>query len=227
METEEEKLALTAENSDPAVDLSEDSKQEGKSTYTVEEAIDKLGYGPFQVKLMFVIGLAWEVLACTIVVFSGGLLSTFAPNYFWIMAFSTVVGLGMGGVAQWFSSHFVIYGIALITTEMFSRVDLCRGINTEGVHTAEEAPSDTSHCKQLDYEDYGNYFIVMSGDLLGLVFIFFMVDKIGRKMVQFVAFLGSAIFLAALFICTRRPDFHYCLNSALYCEDRTQIRFRR
>ncbi|RMX59638.1 hypothetical protein pdam_00010487, partial [Pocillopora damicornis] len=30
-----------------------------------------------------------------------------------------------------------------------------------------------------------------------------MVDKIGRKMVQFVAFLGSAIFLAALFICTR------------------------
>ena len=31
----------------------------GKLTYTVEEAIDKLGYGPFQVKLMFVIGLAW------------------------------------------------------------------------------------------------------------------------------------------------------------------------
>jgi len=30
-----------------------------------------------------------------------------------------------------------------------------------------------------------------------------MVDKIGRKMVQFVAFLGSAIFLTALFICTR------------------------
>ena len=26
-----------------------------------------------------------------------------------------------------FSSHFVIYGIALITTEMFSRVDPCRG----------------------------------------------------------------------------------------------------
>lgn len=56
---------------------------------------------------------------------------------------------------------------------------------------------------KLDYEDYANYFIVMSGDLLGLVFIFFMVDKIGRKMVQFVAFLGSAIFLTALFICTR------------------------
>ena len=32
---------------------------ESKATYTVEEAIDKMGYGPFQVKLMFVIGLAW------------------------------------------------------------------------------------------------------------------------------------------------------------------------
>lgn len=30
-----------------------------------------------------------------------------------------------------------------------------------------------------------------------------MVDRIGRKMVQLVAFVGSAIFLAALFICTR------------------------
>ena len=42
-----------------------------------------------------------EVLACTVVIFVGALLSTFAPNYFWIMVFSTVVGLGMGGVAQW------------------------------------------------------------------------------------------------------------------------------
>lgn len=31
----------------------------GKGTYTVEDAIDKLGYGPFQMKLMFVVGLAW------------------------------------------------------------------------------------------------------------------------------------------------------------------------
>ena len=31
----------------------------GKATYTVEDAIDKLGYGPFQMKLMFVVGLAW------------------------------------------------------------------------------------------------------------------------------------------------------------------------
>lgn len=31
-----------------------------------------------------------------------------------------------------------------------------------------------------------------------------MVDKIGRKMVQLVAFVGSAVFLTALFICTRR-----------------------
>ena len=41
------------------------------------------------------------------------------------------------------------------------------GINSEGVHAAKEGSSDTSHCKQLDYEDYANYFIVMSGDLLG------------------------------------------------------------
>ncbi|CAH3194308.1 unnamed protein product, partial [Porites evermanni] len=359
----------------------------GKATYTVEDAIDKLGYGPFQMKLMFVVGLAWmadsmevtilaivcpaircewqletwqeatittavfsgmtistciwgyvsdnfgrkkEILACTVVVFTGAVLSTFAANYFWIMVFSTVVGLGMGGVAQcmnlwaeflpsrrrgvmlnalslswslgscieisialvvmptlgwrwlffisaiplllflccskfvpesprflmtvgkpekalrilqriakenkqelppgelvatekhevqlgriadlfspefrrttillwiiWFSSHFVIYGIALITTEMFSRVDPCRG------NDKDDLPQGSSPCKQLDYEDYANYLIVMSGDLLGLVFIFFMVDKIGRKMVQLVAFVGSAVFLTALFICTR------------------------
>ncbi|XP_073258870.1 synaptic vesicle 2-related protein-like [Porites lutea] len=368
--------------------LSQDSAgQGGKATYTVEDAIDKLGYGPFQMKLMFVVGLAWmadsmevtilaivcpaircewqletwqeatittavfsgmtistciwgyvsdnfgrkkEILACTVVVFTGAVLSTFAANYFWIMVFSTVVGLGMGGVAQcmnlwaeflpsrrrgvmlnalslswslgscieisialvvmptlgwrwlffisaiplllflccskfvpesprflmtvgkpekalrilqriakenkqelppgelvatekhevqlgriadlfspefrrttillwiiWFSSHFVIYGIALITTEMFSRVDRCRGNDKDDV------PQGSSPCKQLDYEDYANYLIVMSGDLLGLVFIFFMVDKIGRKMVQLVAFVGSAVFLTALFICTR------------------------
>lgn len=35
---------------------------ESKATYTVEEAIDKMGYGPFQVKLMLVIGLAWVSL---------------------------------------------------------------------------------------------------------------------------------------------------------------------
>jgi len=34
----------------------------GKVTYTVEDAIDKLGYGPFQMKLMFVVGLAWVSL---------------------------------------------------------------------------------------------------------------------------------------------------------------------
>ena len=48
-----------------------------------------------------------EVLACTIVVFTGAVLSTFAPNYFWIMTFSTVVGLGMGGVAQWYETFFI------------------------------------------------------------------------------------------------------------------------
>lgn len=45
--------------------------------------------------------LSQEVLACTAMVFAGAVLSTFAPNYFWILVFSTVVGLGMGGVAQW------------------------------------------------------------------------------------------------------------------------------
>lgn len=32
---------------------------ERRETYTVEEAIDRIGYGAFQMKLMFVIGLAW------------------------------------------------------------------------------------------------------------------------------------------------------------------------
>ena len=42
------------------------------------------------------------------------------------------------------------------------------GINAEGVDTAKKDVSHESNpCKQLDYEDYANYLIVMSGDLLG------------------------------------------------------------
>ena len=42
------------------------------------------------------------------------------------------------------------------------------GINVEGIDTAKKDVSHgSSSCKQLDYEDYANYLIVMSGDLLG------------------------------------------------------------
>ena len=46
-----------------------------------------------------------------------------------------------------------------------------------------------------------------------------MVDKIGRRMVQLVAFVGSAVFLASLFICTRRSVIvcaHERKNELLY-----------
>ena len=38
----------------------------------------------------------------------------------------------------------------------------------------------------------------------GMLFICLAVDKIGRKMVQMVAFAGSAMFFALLFFCTGR-----------------------
>lgn len=44
------------------------------------------------------------------------------------------------------------------------------GINPEGAsttNTSDNASLVATPCKQLDYEDYANYFIVMSGDLLG------------------------------------------------------------
>lgn len=44
------------------------------------------------------------------------------------------------------------------------------GINPEGTsttNTSDNASPEATPCKQLDYQDYANYFIVMSGDLLG------------------------------------------------------------
>lgn len=49
------------------------------------------------------------------------------------------------------------------------------GINPEGTsttNTSDNASPGATPCKQLDYQDYANYFIVMSGDLLGKNFIF-------------------------------------------------------
>ncbi|KAK3736284.1 hypothetical protein QZH41_020745 [Actinostola sp. cb2023] len=144
-----------------------------------------------------------------------------------------------------FSSHFVIYGIALITTEMFSREDECRGI-----HIDDSVKDKHNGCKPLDTHDYLHYFVIMSSDLLGfygewapfgqgfygewvtcgqdfydewvtcghgfyvewvtcgqgfygIVLCLATIDRIGRKYVQALSFVGSAIFLAALFICTR------------------------
>lgn len=41
------------------------------------------------------------------------------------------------------------------------------GINPEGVHNKKSDHASHANCKQLDYEDYANYLIVMSGDILG------------------------------------------------------------
>ena len=46
------------------------------------------------------------------------------------------------------------------------------GINPEGASTTNTTNThESAPCKQLDYEDYANYFIVMSGDLLGNCFV--------------------------------------------------------
>ena len=47
------------------------------------------------------------------------------------------------------------------------------GINPEGAsttNTTDNVSPEATPCKQLDYKDYANYFIVMSGDLLGTNF---------------------------------------------------------
>ena len=41
-------------------------------------------------------------------------------------------------------------------------------------------------------------------DISGMLFIGCVVDRIGRKMVQAIAFIGSSVFFALLFICTGR-----------------------
>ena len=50
------------------------------------------------------------------------------------------------------------------------------GINPEGAsttNTTDNASPEATPCKQLDYHDYANYFIVMSGDFLGNYTIYF------------------------------------------------------
>lgn len=47
------------------------------------------------------------------------------------------------------------------------------GINPDGASTTNttvDVSPESAPCKQLDYQDYANYFIVMSGDLLGNCF---------------------------------------------------------
>lgn len=47
------------------------------------------------------------------------------------------------------------------------------GINPDGastLNTTDDISPESAPCKQLDYQDYANYFIVMSGDLLGNCF---------------------------------------------------------
>ena len=52
------------------------------------------------------------------------------------------------------------------------------GINPEGASTTNttvDTSPESAPCKQLGYQDYANYFIVMSGDLLGNCFVVFVV----------------------------------------------------
>lgn len=49
------------------------------------------------------------------------------------------------------------------------------GINPERASTTDTTDNTSPEsvpCKQLDYQDYADYFIVMSGDLLGNYFIY-------------------------------------------------------
>lgn len=41
------------------------------------------------------------VVLCTTIVFIGGILSSFAPGYGWIIVCLSLMGFGMGGFPQW------------------------------------------------------------------------------------------------------------------------------
>ncbi|XP_012558384.2 synaptic vesicle 2-related protein isoform X1 [Hydra vulgaris] len=94
----------------------------------------------------------------------------------------------------WFSSHFNIYGLALLTTALFSGNNKCYG---------DDKPHQLNDgCKALTSEDYLHFFYVLAADFPAVIITACLADTVGRKWLQAVGFFGMSLFFMLLFICT-------------------------
>lgn len=96
---------------------------------------------------------------------------------------------------MWFSSHFNIYGLALLTTALFSSSFTCYGEKGGPVESA-----DT--CKPLTQDDYLHFFYVLAADFPAILVTGILADTVGRKWLQAIGFFVMGIFFALLFLCT-------------------------
>eukprot|EP00794_Sanderia_malayensis_P014313 gene14313-15802_t len=98
----------------------------------------------------------------------------------------------------WFGSHFNIYGLALLTTALYSSGYECYGSSP----IPAEDITNCDYCKKLDKTDYLNFFFVLSADFLCVLIVALLADTVGRKWLQGIGFFMMGIFFSLLFICT-------------------------
>ncbi|XP_065054494.1 synaptic vesicle 2-related protein-like isoform X2 [Rhopilema esculentum] len=99
----------------------------------------------------------------------------------------------------WFGSHFNIYGLALLTTSLYSSGYACYG----NAPLPSEDITNCVYCKSLEKTDYLNFFLVLTADFLCVLIVAALADTIGRKRLQGVGFLVMGMFYSMLYICTR------------------------
>ncbi|GFY51774.1 synaptic vesicle 2-related protein [Trichonephila inaurata madagascariensis] len=93
-------------------------------TYTVDDVVNKAGYGKFQIRLLILAGLGWAVFAgfaigsvvlgivadkfgrkkalgvSAIILFIVGIGNAFVPSFLWMVVCRAIIGIALGGVNQ-------------------------------------------------------------------------------------------------------------------------------
>ncbi|PAV75452.1 hypothetical protein WR25_23848 [Diploscapter pachys] len=69
-------------------------------TFTVDDAVEHLGFGRFQLKLSLLTGCAWGLMFSTLMACSMGVISSLSTNFYTFLLFRGLTGFGIGGVSQ-------------------------------------------------------------------------------------------------------------------------------
>ncbi|VDM49311.1 unnamed protein product [Toxocara canis] len=85
---------------EPEDALQPPSPDKKPTSFTVDEAVELLGFGKFQIKLSILTGLAWGLTCSALMTFSMGAFSALSPNYYSLLVFRALTGFGIGGVPQ-------------------------------------------------------------------------------------------------------------------------------
>ncbi|XP_068191197.1 synaptic vesicle 2-related protein-like [Antennarius striatus] len=99
----------------------------------------------------------------------------------------------------WFVISFSYFGIVLLTTELFQSGDQCG--TTQGV---EAGPSCNLACKYLTSADYKDLLWTTLAELPGVLLMFPLIDRIGRKKSMVLSFFMFSLFILPLYACIER-----------------------